>query len=290
MRLKKVRLIITPALILFCITVVGLFFLKTVVQRPAVQRYLIESLSRSFGYDLRIDKVNMSLWKGIGVRAQALEATSRSGPERHITASSVAITFNTWQLIRGRIVPTKIFLLRPHIAISLVNEPESSKTKNEITDIKEIIHKSLSQLDSVLMQEARIHIKEHPFQIEGLHMSVRKLSHTSRKLHMDIQGKLESKDEVIPFSLDGSISLKKRTQKDISVDLMLQTKDVPLPSFLTHSPLPVKEGTAEAELKIKGMLDGPLAVEGKISTQNLRFLFAKRDILYIWRPYIPLKP
>ena len=64
MLLKKVRLIITPALILLCIMVAGIFFLKTVIQRPAVQRYLIETVSKAFGYELQIDEVKINFWKG----------------------------------------------------------------------------------------------------------------------------------------------------------------------------------------------------------------------------------
>ena len=105
--------IILPVLVIL-LTIGAFVVSNSLIRKPDVQRFIIERISDATGFDIRTGEIKLSLWRGIGIFVNELEARSRVGSE-NIVASRVIIIFDARQLLKGSIVPSRLYLFEPKI-------------------------------------------------------------------------------------------------------------------------------------------------------------------------------
>ena len=110
MLLKKIRYVAVPALLLILLLISILVLANTLIQRPSVQKYLVQRISNFIGIDIRTGEIEVNLLGGIGILVHDFEARSRHGNDS-ITSARVRIILDGTELIKGRIVPKGISLI-----------------------------------------------------------------------------------------------------------------------------------------------------------------------------------
>ncbi|MFH1293395.1 MAG: hypothetical protein ABIJ44_04620, partial [Pseudomonadota bacterium] len=160
-------------------------------------------MSKVLKYDLRAGQIEISLWDGIGITAHNFKARSRVGPES-IVASRVIVTLDAGELIKGRVVPTRIFLFRPRVEFVFEKGWGASKP-GQVSDIKAILLQRLAGFPLVSAEDARICIKGAPFEIEHLYSNISQVKGNPRRLQVNQRGEVVFKKEKIPFTMRGTI-------------------------------------------------------------------------------------
>jgi len=61
---------------------------------------------RRTGYDISLEEIELSLWKGLGAKVYSFEARQKDGFGR-IRASEAIVFVDALQLLRGRVVPKR---------------------------------------------------------------------------------------------------------------------------------------------------------------------------------------
>ncbi|MCD6294132.1 MAG: hypothetical protein J7M20_04245 [Deltaproteobacteria bacterium] len=67
---KRLKAILLPVLLFLSLTVLLGLLLNLLIQTDPFQRYLLEQLSRTTGYELSAEKITLNFSNGIGVRAR----------------------------------------------------------------------------------------------------------------------------------------------------------------------------------------------------------------------------
>jgi len=272
---KKLRALLVPALLLFLLLVALILLLNSLIQNPSVQRYLLGEVSKVLKYDLRAGQIEISLWDGIGITAHNFKARSRVGPES-IVASRVIVTLDAGELIKGRVVPTRIFLFRPRVEFVFEKGWGASKP-GQVSDIKAILLQRLAGFPLVSAEDARICIKGAPFEIEHLYSNISQVKGNPRRLQVNQRGEVVFKKEKIPFTMRGTIGQDAKGENEPFAEVTIKTGKVPLTWIPSLEPLSVKDGHAKVNIKLKGSLDGPVSAEGKIIADGLRFSLVQAD-------------
>lgn len=272
---KKLRTVLVPALLLFLLLVALILLLNSLIQNPSVQRYLLGEVSKAIKYDLSAGQIEISLWDGIGITAHNFKARSRVGPES-IVASRVRVTLDAGELIKGRVVLTRIFLFRPRVEFAFEKGWGASKP-GQVSDIKAMLLQRLAGFPAVSTEDARICIKDVPFEFEHLYSDVSQVKGDPQKLQLSLRGRFVYKKEKIPFTMRGTIDQDAKGENDPFAEVTIKTGKVPLTWIPSLASLPVKDGHAKGNIKLKGSLDGPVSAEGKIIADGLRFSLVKVD-------------
>ncbi len=273
---KKLRAILIPAFLLLLLFIASVLLANSLIQRPSVQQYLLTRVSEVIGFDLHAGKIEISLWGGIGISAHDLEAKSRLDPER-ITASRVRIGFDAGELLKGRIIPTRMFLFQPRI--DLVTEKVWSPSRpGDVSAVKNMLLRRLTGLSAVSMKQAHISIKGLPFELEDANFSASRKSIDPIRFDVSLKGKFGYKKEKVPFILQGKISQDIKAKVDPFAEMMLNASDIPLAWIPWPAYLPVEKGHATARIKFSGTPDGPVSAEGRLIVNDLCFqLVRPRD-------------
>jgi hypothetical protein len=125
---KKLKpYIILPVLVIL-LTIAAFLVTNSLIKKPDVQRFIIERISGATGFDIRTGDINLNLWRGIGIFINELEARSREGSD-NIVASKVIIIFDAGQLLKGSIVPSRLYLFEPKIELAMEEGQLSLKTE-----------------------------------------------------------------------------------------------------------------------------------------------------------------
>ena len=271
---KKLKAVLFPAILLLLLVIASVLLANSLIQKPSVQQYLLDQLAESTGFELRTGKIEISLWGGIGITAQNLEARSRFAPES-ITASRITVFLDTRELIKGRIVPTRMSLFRPRIEMALEKDWVFSKP-GEVSGLKKMILRRLAGLPAVSMKQARVCIENFPFELEDIIFSASQISKDPVRFDVRLEGQFAHKGEKAPFALHGNITHDAKAKKDPFADITLKAKEIPLTWIPWPAYLPVEKGKAEANIRIMGALDGPISAEGNVTTEDLRFRLVRR--------------
>lgn len=264
---KKLKAFFLPALLLMLLAVASVLLANSLINRPSVQQYLLGQLAESTGFDLSTGKIDISLWGGIGISAHDLEAKSRFEPES-ITASQVKIFLDAKELIKGRIVPVKMSLLRPRIKMALEQDWVFSK-HGEVSGLKKMILRRLSGLSAVSMKNAKVCIENLPFELEDIIFSASQKRKDPISFDVRLEGKVAYKKEKAPFTLRGNIRRDADEKNNPFADVTVKGNDIPLSWIPWPDYLPVDKGKANVDIRIAGVLDGTLSSTGKIVTNGL---------------------
>ena len=272
---KKLRTILVPALLLFLLLVALILLLNSLIQNPSVQRYLLGELSKAIKYELSAGQIEISLWDGIRITAHNFKARSRVGTES-IVASRVRVTLDAGELIRGRVVPTRISLFRPRVEFAFEKGWGVSKP-GQVSDIKAMLLQRLAGFPAVSAEDARVCIKGFPFEFDHLYSNVSQVKGDPQKLQVSMRGRFVYKKEKIPFTMRGTIGQDAKGENEPFAEVTIKTGKVPLTWIPSFESLPVKDGHAKVHIKLKGSLDGPVSAEGEIIADGLRFSLVKAD-------------
>jgi hypothetical protein len=272
---KKLRAIFIPAFLLFLLLVALILLLNSLIQSPSVQRYLLGELSKAIKYEISAGQIEISLWDGIGITAHNFKARSKVGPES-IVASRVRVTLDVGELIKGRVVPTRIFLFRPLVEFAFEKGRGASKP-GQVSDIKAMLLQRLAGFPAVSTEDGRIRIKDVPFEIEHLYSNVFQVKGDPQKLEVSLRGRFVHKKEKILFTIRGTIGQYAKRENEPFAEVTIKTGKVPLTWIPSFESLPVKDGHAKVNIKLKGSLDGPVSAEGEIIADGLRFSLVKAD-------------
>ncbi len=272
---KKLKSILFTTLFVFLLFVVFVLLVNFLIQKPSVQRYLIGHISEATGYDLHADKVEVVFWRGIGINAYDVEARSRIWPES-IVASHVRIRLDVRELIRGRVVPSKIFLSQPKIELAIKKGLKSSKP-DEISGLKETLMPLLEGFGTVNLEDAHIYIKNFPFELEDLYLNVSQKSKAPIRVLGNLRGKVAYKSERVAFTLRGTITQDVKQQSQPIIDINLKAGKVPLTWIALRDPLSVEAGSADVNINVKGKLGGAMSADGNIIAKGLRFLLVRQE-------------
>jgi hypothetical protein len=264
---KKIKAFLLPALLLLLLVIASILLANSLINRPSVQQYLLDQLAESTGFELSTGKIDISLWGGIGITAHDLEAKSRFEPES-ITASRVRIFLDARELIKGRIVPTRMSMLRPRIKIALEQDWIFSKP-GETSGLKKMILRRLSGLSAVSMKQAKVYIENLPFELEDIIFSASQKKKDPTSFDVRLEGKVAYKGEKAPFKLRGNISRDAEAKNDPFADVLVKANDIPLTWIPWPVYLPVDKGQADIDIRVAGKLDGPLSAAGKITMDDL---------------------
>ncbi|MDY6973827.1 MAG: hypothetical protein SV775_16120 [Thermodesulfobacteriota bacterium] len=269
----KLRAVLIPALLLLLLSIAFILFLDTLIKRPSVQVLLLARLSDAIGYQLRAGNVEVSLWDGIGFKVRDFEARSRSGADV-ITSSSAVILFDSWKLLRGHFVPTRISLSRPRIELA-ARKGREPLDKDEVFAFAGMLAQRLAGLDSGSLKDGQIRSNGFPFELENLYLDIFRSGESPGRLRLDLKGEIESMGERAPFTIQGTINHDSKEGSNPSADMTLSTGRIPLTWLRWPASLLIKEGGAEARIEARGSLNGPVSIEGKILAEDVRFFLER---------------
>jgi hypothetical protein len=279
---KRLRIIFLPVVLLLLLFLATAFLLSSLAQKPSVQRYVLEQLSKATGYELNMGSVEVSLWGGIAIKAHDFEASSPEGAER-IVASTAEIILNTWALIRGRIVPTEISLSSPRIELT-TKEGQAPYEPGQLSALGDRFLKRVARLRSVSVLDGRVDIKNSSFKLRNLFVSVFQRRWDRDSLAVSLEGNILSQSDNVPFQLQGTVRKKPVSQEGPSSEITLKLSRLPLTWISWPAVMQVREGMAAADIAFKGTLDEKVWAAGKIVVEDLGFSLVypeiKKDFSY----------
>lgn len=265
---KRLRAVLFPSLLLILLLISIVLLLNSLIQRPSVQRYLLAQLSQATGYKLSAREIQLNLWGEIGITASNFEAMSRLGTES-IVASRVRIALDAGELLRGRIVPARISILRPAIEIDIENI--RGHAMPGASALEDMLMQTLAAFPSVSLKGARICIKDMPFGFDDFYLDVSQKGSDPVTVNIRLKSNIRYKGEEVPFTVQGTISQDANIQENLYAELALKTGKIPLSWMPWHESVPFTKGCAEAQVNFKGALNGSVVAEGKIHAEDLSF-------------------
>ena len=271
---KRLKSVLFTSFLLLLFIVASILLLSHLIKKPSVQNHLLNYLSDALGYEVSVGEIELSLWHGIGVGAKNFTARSRTGTET-IIATEVRVGLDVGELIKGRVLPTKIFLFQPKIELTIGQDNQSSKP-GQASSYKEILGRRLTLLPSISLHEARIVIKNIPCVLEDLYFNMSQNNENPQAFDINLQGIAGFANNNIPLTLHGTLTQSKEPQNKLFADLVLKCHEIPLAQIPWAGPLPVKRGFAELDMNLGGFLDGPLSMAGRIIAEDLDFALVRR--------------
>ena len=253
--------------------VVAIFISGVLIQRPPVQHYLLEQLSKKIDYDIGVDRIEVNLVRGIGISAYGIKIKPWHGSER-CAADKAIVTFNIRDLIRGRIIPSGIFLVRPEIVLpAKKGQFPLEKGKGS----KENFLKALLAFPSVSIADGTIYMERPSLRLDDLYIEISRKDPASARLELDLHGTVIFKNGKAPVDLEGIITPGPDMNSGISAELTVKAGDVPLtwvngPEFLS-----VDGGYGEISIDIKARSGESVDIKGDIHIDEPHFYLHKSE-------------
>jgi hypothetical protein len=261
--------IILPVLVIL-LTIGAFLVTNSLIRKPDVQLFIIEKISNATGFDIRTGEIKLNLWRGIGIFINEFEARSREGSE-NIVASRVIIIFDAGQLLKGSIVPSRLYLFEPKIELAMEEGQLSLKTEDG-SSVEKLPPFRIPGIQSVVVDGGVVHIKNIPFHLEDLYFNVQQRNPDSEALTLSGQGKIGHKGEKVPFDLKGTLVQTGGDQSSPQADMIIETGKVPTTWIPWPEAIPATGGAFEARLNVSGPLAGPIAVGGHLLFKSFRFV------------------
>ncbi|MBT3259367.1 MAG: AsmA-like C-terminal region-containing protein [Deltaproteobacteria bacterium] len=270
---KKLKAIRLPVLLFLSLTVLLGLLLNLLIQTDSFQHYLLEQLSRTTGYKLSAEKINLNFSKGIGIRARNFKVYT---PDGHVTAGAARIrmNFSLKDLLRGRIVPTELAILDPKIHLAAKKDHGLSfQGKGPV--LEKSYTRILAAFPLVSLENAHVVLETAGLTSKTLALTLKsgQLTRKSRDpvlLEASFHGTALYNGATAPFSGRGVIG--ENAEKGLWIDSQFNLKEIPLTRLPLPEDLPVKKGVVGINAAIKGRLDGILSIEGKLIFRELDFL------------------
>lgn len=261
--------VILPVLVVL-LTAAVIVMSNAFIKKPEVHRFIIERISDAMGFDIRTKDIKLNLSHGIGIFINGLEARSSERSE-NIVASKVIIVLDAGQLLRGNIVPMRLYLFQPKIELAMEAGQLSLKTEGNVSE-GAFPTFQIPGIQSVVVDGGFVQISDIPFYLEDFYLNVEQRSPRSEALTLSGQGKIGYREEKVPFNLKGSLFQYEEKQKSPYADMTIETGKVPTSWIIWPESIPVTRGAFAARLNMSGSLAGPISVDGYLSFETFRFL------------------
>jgi len=229
---------------------------------------LLEQLSSAVGYEIDAGPIEFSFWEGIGISARDFGVKLPGGYNK-IAAARIMFRLDLGELISGNILPTGLTLIEPKIELAIKEGWDISKP-GEGGFFEVMPLKALAGIPSVTLKGAQISVKELPLKVTGLFLHLARKSTDPVTLEVTLDGKIDYRDEEIPFSAKGRITQDERV--GASAEVSLRASEIPLSRISWPESLPVKQGIAGIEMTANGALDGTFWAKGNITVKDLEFM------------------
>jgi AsmA-like C-terminal region len=262
---KKLRpFVVLPTLLLLLFASLVLFA-NSLIQKPSVQKALLDRLSEWTGYTISLDATELYLWKGLGIRVHDFQAQQKEGAVR-MSASQAIVFVDALQLLRGHVVPKRLHVERPIIDLAPSDHSGGEEGRIEENLFALVL---LPRLDSLTIEKGSLFIKRFPIRFVNLNLEIKRAEATT--LNVKCQGEARLRRESTPFRLQGAITHSQNNEKKPSVDLSLEMGKMPLQWVPFPEEVPVKDGVCEAQLKIEAKSNEAAKVSGQILIKSARF-------------------
>jgi len=263
---QKIKRYAVPAILLVLLFISLSLLANFLIQQRWVQFVLINKLGAATGYHLLTERIELYLWKGIGINVYGLEAKSWVRRES-IMASKVRIILDARKIFKGEIAPVRIDLYEALIELEKLAIPNILKSKEtEDQRISPIIW--ISGVRSFSMERGQILVSKRPFDLRALDLHVQRKSANSMTFKINLKGDLDYGGEIIPFRLRGALNGDKGVPYG---DVELETGKVPLKWVPWPEAIVMRRGDFKASLNLKGHPARGMNVSGEISTDTFRF-------------------
>jgi hypothetical protein len=262
---KKLRPFVVLPVLLLLLFVSLVLLANSMIQKPSVQKLLLDRLSELTGYKIALDDIELYVWKGFGIRAHDFEAHQKHGFGR-IHASQAIIFIDALQLLRGHVVPKSLYMERPIIDLAFPDgsSPEEDKIEKEVLSLV-----LLPGLDTLTMDKGSLFIARFPVRFVNLNLGLTRSE--AKALNVRCQGEVRLGRETTLFRLQGVISQHQEAEKRPSVDLLFETEKMPLRWIPFPEEVPVRKGLCEARLRIVAEGNEAAKVSGKIMVESPQF-------------------
>ena len=254
---------------MFLLTAAVIVISNSFIRKPDVQRFIIERISDATGFDIHTKTIKLSLSHGIGIFIDGLEARAKEGSE-NIVASKMIIVLDAGQLLKGNIVPMRLYLFQPKIELAVEAGKLSLKTEQGLSE-GTLPSFQIPGIQSVVVEGGFVRISNVPFHLEDFYLNVEQRSPGSEALTLSGQGKIGYRKQNVPFELKGTLFQYAEEQKPPYAELTIETGKVPTTWLTWPDSMPVTAGTFEARLNMSGNLVGPVSVGGHLSFEKFRF-------------------
>ncbi|MFZ7113053.1 MAG: AsmA-like C-terminal domain-containing protein [Desulfatiglandales bacterium] len=268
---KKIKRLIKLGLLLGISSFSLLFIFHLLIQRPSVQDFLLKRLSDVSDFTIQTERIELSLWRIVGIRVQGLEARSKQGTSG-LRAANMRMVLHYRDLLRGQVVPARIHLDRP--VFDLEHDPGAFVSGgDQEEDPKGLPHFWIPGLEFISVAQGRVNFRNETYFLENISGNARlEKSGSTIRARLRFRGDACIEEEQASFDIAGEVSYHPENSALPRVHLDLDGKNIPLRWFPWPDSLPVKEGECQAQLIIEGDLDKRLPVRGRIIVDSPRFL------------------
>ena len=270
---KRLKPIFLPVLLFLSLTVLLGLLLNLFFQAGPFQRYLLEQLSQTTGYELSAEKIRLNFSKGIGISARNFRVHTPGGLEA-AGAARIRMNFSLKDLLRGRIVPKELAILDSKIHLT-ADKDHGLSFQGKGSVLEKSYAKILAAFPRVSLENARVILEaaDLPFKTLALTLKIGQLTLKSRDpvlLEVSFRGTALYNGATAPFSGSGVIG--ENTGKGLWIDCRLNLEEIPLTRLPLPEDLPVKRGVAEINAEIKGDLNEIVSIDGRLDFRELDFV------------------
>ncbi len=263
---RRIRALVVGSVLLALLLASLLLYAHALIHKPSVQKALVERLSQFTGLHIRSGPIELSLWGGIGVIAHRFEAASEEGSER-VEAESLFVALNILELLRGRIVPVSLALVRPKIEFEL---PGYGAPDNDEPSMPQLPW--LPGLESLSLERGTLIIHNRPYSAESLNLEIRSNGSDPLTLSVASSGQVLYRDRKTSFRTYGTLVPMLHGRESGPLSFHAAVEDVPLSWVPWPSELSFEGGTAAAEFSVEGMWNQPLTAQGSATFRDVRFM------------------
>ncbi len=263
---RRVRAFTVGSLLLALLLASFILYAHALIHKPSVQEALVERLARDTGYRIRTGRIELSLWGGIGLQADDFLAASREGADR-VEAESLRVVLDAGELLRGRLVPVSLSLVRPRIEIDLPEGGTAGAGRPSRFPFP-----WFPGLESFSFQEGSLIFRNRPYGAEGLSLEARVDRLDAAALTLSSVGRLLFRDREVPFRVHGALSIPSADGGVGPFRLQTTVEGIPTTWVPWPDDLAFEAGTVSARFALQGVPDQPFAVDGRATMRNVRFL------------------
>lgn len=272
---RKIRVLALPAVLLVLLFISLILFAHTLIQRQSVQAFLVGRISDAIGVDIRTQKIDLNLFGGIGLSIQGFEAKSRKEGE-YIAAERVRVLLDTGDLIRGRITPTSLRLIRPEIELFL-GDDFGPPTGREDAGIGSMWILWILKFRSIAVDDGHVTFKARDFSMDALSFQGRQTGSEHPAMDLRGRGEMRYHGQTVAFQAHGTVLPPSGREASTTLDLMFETAKVPLTWIPWPESMPFRQGEFETQLRIGGDPKGVTCVGGRIVIGPFQFALLHDD-------------
>ena len=271
---KRIKSLLFPGVLLVLLVCACFLYLNFLVQRPSVQRFLVEKISKAAGYNVEVESFRVSLWRGLTITAQGLSASS-SDRNEHISASVARIGFDGKALLRGNIIPKSLDLENPVITFPLRGRTEGKEVSVEET-LGKINFLRLAAIRSLSITGGQVKIEGSPFSLQALFLRVSRAQKVPEQV-IHLKTAFGFRGRYIPFRLQGQVRYGE-DQAKTSVDLVGEALKIPVSWIPWPHFSPFSAGLFDVQFHAAGSPFGDtFSAGGTLRGSDLRFAISHKE-------------